>query len=61
MPLATVDDVGFDTVVLMGEELAATSVTALDFVQNQYRIVLCTGLRKACINSSVGNCMPPTP
>ena len=38
------DDVGLDTVVLMGEELAATSVTALDFVQNQYRIVLCTGL-----------------
>lgn len=43
MPLAG-DDVGLDTVVLMGEELAATSVTALDFVQNQYRIVLCTGL-----------------
>ena len=30
-------------VVLMGKEFAATSVTALDFIQNQYGIVFGTG------------------
>ena len=30
-------------VVLMGKEFAATSVATLNFVQNQYGIVLCTG------------------
>ena len=37
------DDVGFNAVVLVGKELAATSVTALDFIQNQYGIVFGTG------------------
>ena len=37
------DYVGLDAVVLMGKEFAATSVATLNFVQNQYGIVFCTG------------------
>ena len=55
------DDVGFDAVVLMGEELAAASVAALDFIENQDRVVFRTSLAESCMNSSVGSWMPPTP
>ena len=41
------DDVGFDAVVLMGEELAAASVAALDFIENQDRVVFRTSLAES--------------
>ena len=36
------DQVRFDTGILVGEEFTATSVTGLDFVQNQASLIFCT-------------------
>ena len=46
MPFATVM-MSLDAVVLMGEELAAASVAALDFIENQDRVVFRTSLAES--------------
>ena len=41
------DNICFDTIILMSEELTATAITALNFVQNQYRIMSCTSFTQS--------------
>ena len=41
------DNICFNTVILMSEELTAAAITTLNFVQNQYRIMSCTSFTQS--------------